>query len=170
MRKHTGPVVGIFLLMMFCVSLWAQQKKGAKLPEKTSNKSTGKAAFIPLVTVGHSEYSNGPIKVALFDTLLKQGLHSKDQEGNPLTVIGFNFSYYERVVYEDSSGDLHMMVDFSKEYCPGSTITENVAASIYDRIKGGDTVLMDRILLTKNRHGQKADTFLGKSIKAVIIK
>ncbi len=170
MRKQTLPLIGTFFLMVFCVSLWAQQKKGAKQADKATSKPAKKPAFVPVVNLGNSAYNGGPISVSLFDSLLRQGIQSRDQEGNVLSVIGFNFMYFDRQVYEDSAGDLHMMVDLSKEYCPGPNVTPNVAASIYDRIKGGDTVIIDQVLLTKNRPGQKADTFLGKGLKCVLTK
>ena len=168
--KQTGTTVGAVLLLMFCVSLWAQQKKGGTTGTKETNKPTKKVAYMPVITLGNSGFSGGPIRVSLFDSLLRQGIHSRDTTGNILTIVSFNFNYLERVLYEDSAGDMHMMVDYSKEYCPGDTVTTNVSGSIYEHAKSGDTVIIDQVLLTKIRPNQKTDTFLGKSLKCVLTK
>jgi hypothetical protein len=165
MKISTRPVLSAVFFMMLCFSLIAQQKKAAA-PEKNNKRK----AYLPIVTLGKPGFAGGQIKAANFDSLLKQGIYSHDSAGNPLNVVSFNFSYLERMIYEDSVGDLHQVTDISKEFCKGNTVTENIAGSIYERIKSGDTVRIDEVLLTKNKPGRKIDTFLGKSIKCIIIK
>ncbi len=182
MGKYTGPVIGGVLLLMFGVNMWAQQKgaKNAarnttknttKNTETTAGKTNKKVAYMPTVTLGNGDFSGGVLKVPMFDSLLKKGLHARDASGQQLRVISFNFNYFERNYYEDSAGDLHMMYDISKEFCQGDTISSNISGIIYDRAKWGDTVYFDQVLVTKDLPGQsKPDTFLGKTIKCALVK
>jgi len=67
------------------------------------------------------------------------------------------------------------MTDILSEYCPGDTITGNVAYSIFDRSKPGDTVYFDRItvLLQSDPNtgkGSMGEPILGKTLKAYITK
>ena len=124
MRKSATPVFGAVFFIMLCFSLFAQQKK-SNAPEKPIKKH----AYIPTVALGTPGFTGGKIKVAEFDSLLKQGINAHDSLGHVLNVVSFDFMYFERMIYEDSVGDLHQMTDVAREFCEGNKITENVAAN-----------------------------------------
>ena len=138
----------------------------------SQQKPTGKKTrvFIPPVYLGNSDLKGGPIKKEQFNTLLRQGLTSHDSAGNKYRVVGFDFGYSERRVYEDSVGNIVTMMDYSGEYCKGDTISgdisvtrpsvvkdpfygdaekEDVSRSIYDRVKPGDTVYFYHVVVAK---------------------
>ncbi|MCD6013553.1 MAG: hypothetical protein K0Q79_3415 [Flavipsychrobacter sp.] len=169
----------LFLLSMAaaCLNLWAQQKKpnGKPAIAKTEGSEQHKKILLPTVYLGKSDYSGGPIKTEEFNKLLKQGLTSRDSLGNKYKVLGFGFNYAERALYEDSIGNAKIMVDILYEFCPGDTITSNVSASIYERIKPGDTVYIERVTVVKylpksNKVQPDADAIGAKGLKCVIVK
>ena len=134
-----------------------------------------KKIMYPTVYLGHSEFKGGNIRKEEFDKLLKDGLTSKDSMGNRYKVLGFEFNYAERQLYEDSAGNLKVMTDFLFEYCPGDTITSNISASIYERTKPGDTVFVNKVMVVK--YINKTDktlpdtaAILAKGLKCVIVK
>jgi hypothetical protein len=164
------------------LNLSGQQKAGSK----PTAKSAGRKIFIPPVYFGNSDYRGGPIQKERFCELLRQGLSSHDSLGNKYQVIGFDFSYAEQKVYEDSIGNLFKMMDFSSEFCAGDTISRDISTtdttvggdvslSIYQRIKPGDTVYFDHIMVQKrgaNSLLSIPDTVVlaGRAIKSVIVK
>ena len=168
----------ITFLTVCCLKLFAQQIAG-KAAAKTNEKP--RKLFIPPVYLGHSAYSGGAIRKQLFDSLLKQGLSAHDSLGNIYRVAGFDFSYAERNLYEDSVANLVVLTDFQSEYCPGDTISLDLSLatetspSIYQRTKAGDTVYFDHIRLFA-QHGNKIfpslDTLpiLGRGMKFTITK
>lgn len=173
MAKRAGTIVAGVLATMCCVTLWAQQKAGT-----TQVKNTGKDTAAshakkrppkPVVYLGRSNFSGGEILVKDFDSLLKQGITARDDKGNAMKILGFNFNYAERRLFENEEGEMSMQIDFATEFCPGDTITSNISGSIYDRIKGGDTVFIAEILLEK-KMGNDVDTVFGKEMKCVIKK
>lgn len=142
--KRILNILLVTSLVFFAVVLWAQDanKKDAKVPEK---KKLPKVA----VYLGHSNLTGGKISKTLFDSLLKQGLTSKDSSGNDYKVVNFMFTYAELNLYEDSVGKLMFMTDYRSEFCPGDTITENIAGSLYQRTKVGDTLYFDQITVRR---------------------
>lgn len=169
----------LFLLVaaVACFNLLAQQKKTNAKPvvEKNEGGDQHKKLLLPTVYLGKSDYSGGPIKKEEFNRLLKQGLTSRDSLGNKYKVLGFGFNYAELALYEDSIGNAKMMVDMLYEYCPGDTITNNVSSSIYDRIKPGDTVFIERVIVVKylpksTKVQSESDAIGAKGLKCVITK
>src|ERR1700733_2224366 len=109
MMHRTVTILLLFLLMITGSNLSAQQKKPGDHPQN-NNKSVH--VFKPPVYLGHSEYTGGPIKKEVFNNLMKQGLTSHDSLGNHYRILGFDFGYAERKLYEDSVGNLVTLVDF----------------------------------------------------------
>ena len=138
-------------MMAAGIQLSGQQKAGTKTPAKP---------FVPPVYLGESDYKGGPIQKDKFSTLLRQGLSSHDSLGNYYKVYGFDFTYAERKVYEDSVGNLMKLTDLISEHYPGNMIGKDLATdadtsgegevmlSLYQRIKPGDTVYFDHIQVT----------------------
>ncbi len=86
--------------------------------------------------------------------------------------MGFEFGYAERMLYEDSLGSLMVVVDYLTEYCPGDTISGGISASIYDRIKVGDTMYFDRVSILKpvGNSDEEGNVISGKGMKFFITK
>jgi hypothetical protein len=137
--------------------------------QEKSKVADKKKLFLPQAYLGNSEYYNGAIKKDVLSNLLKQGLTSKDAAGNKYKVTGFEFAYSERALYEDSIGNLQVLVDYMFEYCPGDTLSPGVSSVIYDRFKVGDTVFFNRIHVLKPNSGS-GEVVSGKGMKFVITK
>jgi hypothetical protein len=95
--------------------------------------------------------------------------------GYKYKVMGFDFNYAERQLYEDSAGNLKIMTDFSFEYCPGDTITRNIASSIYQRTKPGDTIFIDRVMVARytsktNKNQVDTNVIAARAMKCIITK
>ena len=159
----------VSLLMLFVANLGGQQRKvnrQDKLPEATKVKKNLK----PQLYLGKSGFCGGKIKVSTFDSLLRQGVSCHDSDGRQYDVIGFNFDYYERKIYEDSAANMIFLTDYSTEYCLGDTVSESISRSIYSRIKSGDTAAFDRVTLVRKNTQNKTDTFLGTGMKCYLDK
>lgn len=134
---------GLFLV----VSAWAQSGKDAK-DKKPKNTFPGFAVYL-----GKSDLTGVDLRVSkrVFDSLMKQGLTSRDSSGKPFQFHSFMFTYGERNLYEDSVGTLMILTDLLSEYCPGNTLTENISGSLFQRTKKGDTAYIDDILLVDDK-------------------
>jgi len=188
-HRNAVNILLIALMLIPGAHLSAQQKKPDDHAKKTPK------IIKPSVYLGNSQFAGGPIKKDIFSGLLKQGLTSKDSLGNKYKVIGFNFVYAERNIYEDSVGNLIAIMDYSNEYCPGDTIAadisitkpteikdyldgnpdnNDVSKSIYTRAKPGDTIYFDQIHVVKYISATQTqpddDAVQGKGFKCWIIK
>lgn len=135
------------LLALVSMSVLAQNKEGEE-------KKPAKPKVIPVpVYLGNSDITGGPVKKAVFDSLLRQGLTSHDFLGRIYKVNGFIFTYGERMLYEDSVGNPLIITDNLEQYCYGDTLTTFLINNITDRSKGGDTVYFDRITLLSEDGG-----------------
>jgi len=176
--NRTVSIVVVIVLMAAGQNLTAQQKGKSKTAAKTDNVTTEGAPashiLYPTVYLGHSEYHGGPIKKLEFDRLLKQGLTSHDSLGNKYKVMGFDFNYFERQLAEDSIGNLKMFTEIFYEFCPGDTITSNIATSLYERTKPGDTVIIERVKVVRYINKTKvlpdASAIGARGLKCVIVK
>jgi hypothetical protein len=148
------------LCALISINVWAQTKKGE---EKKATKP--KVVYIP-VYLGNSDLSGGKISKAVFDSLLKQGITSRDSVGRRFTIDGFIFNYGERVLYEDSVGNPLVITDNLEQYCYGDSLTTFLKNNISERSKAGDTAYFDRINV-KAPEGWLGN---GKPMKFVITK
>jgi len=73
-------------------------------------------------------------------------------------------------MYADSADNTIFLIDYSTEYCPGDTVSGNIAGTIYDRIKQGDSVLFNNIRVSRTNTAGKVDTFLGNGMKCYLTK
>lgn len=147
----------VVLLSLVSVTVWAQTK------DKKTDKPPVKR--IP-VYLGRSSVSDGKVSKKTFDSLLKQGLTSRDSLGAPYSVDGFALTYGERNLYEDSVGNLMWVTDHLVEYCLGDSLTTFLLNNITERSKPGDTVYFDQI--TVRSAAGKATP--GKAIRLVLTK
>lgn len=150
------------LLLISSLGLMSQTVK-----KDTKPKTASPTAKYPVLhaVLGTSDYHNGEIRKALFDSLLKQGIAAKDSAGNIYKVSGFDFGYKERNLYEDSVGRLMIVADFYSEYCPGDTLTPALKESLYGRTKAGDTAYFENIKVNK-----EDKQLMAKSMKFIIVK
>jgi hypothetical protein len=167
--KAAVIVCSVLVLSVLGTSIVAQNKKPNehdKLPQQKAQRKVPR----PIVYLGNSDFHGGKIKVSRFDSLMRQGLSAKDSLGNVYKILGFNFEYYERMLYEDSAANSVVMTDLLMEYCIGDTLSRTVAGSIYSHIKPGDTVAIDKVVMTRAARGGIADTIFGKSMTCILVR
>lgn len=167
MMKPGLKLLFTVLCMAATVSLVAQsQKKDAASDDKSKDaKAKPKAKPVP-VYLGKSTIDRGQVSKHVFDSLMLQGLTSKDSAGREYKVVQFAFTYAERNAYEDSLGNPMIMADYLADFCFGDTLNAFLKVNIPERSKPGDTVFIDQVLL-KAPEGYNAN---GKSIKLVLTK
>ncbi len=175
MAIKAGHIAGGCFCMLFCLSLIAQQKNTTKTEngkdEATSQKAAPKKkSFKPGVYLGKENFAGGPISVASFNNILKQGLRSHDSSGNKYKIISFNFIYAERKLYEDSAGEMGIITDYSTEFCMNDTLPTDISENLDGRVKKGDTIIFDQVMVARLNATRSTDTFLGSSLKCVIMK
>jgi hypothetical protein len=143
--KSGNKIILILCGLFLAVGLWAQTKDEK---DKKKDNFPGFAVYL-----GNSDLSAVDLKVSkrVFDSLMKQGLTSRDSSGRPFQFHGFMFTYGERNLYEDSVGNLMVMTDLLNEYCPGNKLSENISVTLFDRTKKGDTAYIDNILLVDDK-------------------
>jgi len=130
-----------------------------------------KRIFMPQAYLGNTNYKGGALQKDVLGGLLKERVTSRDSLGNSYKVVGFEFVYAERMLYEDSVGNLLVEFDYLSEYCPGDTLSAGIKSSIFDRIKEGDTAYFNRIDVLKTSPGQSGgDIIMGKGMKFAVIK
>ena len=175
-RRLANIFLSLFLTIVF-VPVWAQQNAGSNTDKSkpAQEKTLPKKILRPNVYLDSSNYSGGEIPKKELDDLLKKRLTAHDSSGNNYRIIGFDFTYAERNLYEDSIGNSEVLVDYMNEYCPGDTITTDISGSIFDRAKAGDTVFIDHIQLMPypgNTILSPTDTAIiaGKGLKCIIVK
>ncbi len=193
MHRTVNILLLVLLIIIGFSSIAKQKEKGNGSDQHNAKKNNH--IFMPPVYLGNSPNTRGPIRKDVLTGLLKQGLTSHDSLGNKYRVVGFNFGYAERKLYEDSVGNLVAMMDYLSEYCAGDTlssdithprgtqITDNldgtpdstdITKSIYDRVKVGDTIYFDNIRVAKYidamRSAPDSDAILGKGMKFWIVK
>lgn len=111
--------------------------------------------------LGAPAFKGGNISKRVFDSLLHLGVRATDSMGKKYPVSGFDFSYSERNLYEDSVGNLMYVNDYFTEYCAGDTITRAISKNIYYKTKPGDTAYFDNIKVWEKgrtiptKHGMK---------------
>ncbi len=180
--RRTTQVLFIVAMAAAGARLYAQQvaKAPATKPAAKSPATGAKKVFQPNIYLGQSTVNGGPIQKDKFNLLLKQGLTAKDSAGLNYKVIGFDFVYAERRLYENENADLVMLTDMSSESCHGNTLNKDMIENsenfigIYDRVKPGDTVYFDRVKVVKcptaNTCLPDSTAILGKGMRFVIVK
>lgn len=170
---RTVYVLLLVFLLVAGINAWAQQKAKNKTESKPVK---GHAKLLkPTTYLGNSDFSGGVMPKAEFKQMLRKGFSSRDSFGNKYTIVGFDFTYAERNLYEDSVGNDEVLTDYLYEYCPGDTVSSNITNNIYGRIKAGDTVFVEHVklrILPGNTLLSAADTNLieGRGMKCVIVK
>lgn len=163
------------LICCLLLPLFTVAQKTAVISNRGNDGVKKIKTFVPDVFLGRSNLRNGYLKKNLFDSLLRSGLTSADSMGDAFKVIGFDFTYGERKLYEDSMANLEVITDYLYEYCPGDTVSAGVSQSLYSRTKPGDTLFFDKIKIARilNKNGSAVidtNVILGKPMKFVITK
>ncbi|MBN9484098.1 MAG: hypothetical protein J0H46_12135 [Bacteroidetes bacterium] len=165
MNKYVSRIALTVFCMAATASLVAQSQKKEEAKAEDKSKMKPKAKPIPTY-LGNSDLSSGMISKELFDSLLMQGVTSKDSAGRPYKVANFLFTYGERNLYEDSIGNPMILVDYLSEFCNGDTLTTFLKKNVPERSKAGDTVIFDQITVV-SPEGKGAS---GKFMKFVLTK
>lgn len=172
---------------MLALALGVTIAEGQVTESKSKNGlSKARKVLVPGVYLGRSTYSRGEIRLHILDSLLRQGLTSKDSLGNSYKVTGFDFGYSERKLYEDERANLLVMSDYFSVHCLGDTLPHSLVSAgadlitgdempgIYQRLKPGDTLYFDNVSLRrmnkKNNNALDTLAILGKSMKFTITK
>lgn len=126
-----------------------------------------KPKIVPIpVYFGNSDIDSGLVPKQVFDSLLKQGLTSRDSNGRVYNVNSFMFTYCERNLYEDSVGNPIILTDYLSEFCMKGKLEDYQLESILYKSKRGDTLIIEKIMLT-SADSAKATGF-GKAMKLII--
>ena len=167
MKMSKPKLLFTLCCMAVALSLLAQsQKKDTSADDKSKDtQAKPKPKSIP-VYLGKSDFYNGNISKRMFDSLVMQGVTSKDSTGKVYTVTQFGFTYAERNLYEDSVGNPIIVADYLADICFGDTLNALLKANMPERTKAGDTVFFDGIIL-KSPEGNNAR---GKAMKFVLTK
>jgi hypothetical protein len=173
--KYTACLLMLVCTMATTAKSYAQQHAAKEENAAKKPAATGKKFILPYVYLGNSQYKGGQIRKEDFDALLKLGLTAHDSLGNRYKVVGFEFSYGEKSLYEDSIGNNMVVTDYLTEFCPGDTVTQAVSSSIYQRTKPGDSAYFDGIRVLKylgnsSQTVPAKETTLGMGMKFAIIK
>lgn len=157
----------IFLLLLgACVAnVNAQTRKTAAKPTNAKPKNV----LLPIAYLGEPDKLGGPIKKDDFSRLVKLGVKGKDSTGTRYVAHGFEFVFAERMLYEDSIGNLQLMTDYLSQICLGDTLPGVVANSISERAKVGDTLIFKSIGFVKENQPANIP-LLGKGMRFYIIK
>ena len=149
----------------------------AAFAQKTTNgaKPAARKLLLPQAYFAKTNFSGGVVRKDTLSKMLKKGIAVRDSLGNAYKVYGFEFGYAERGWFDDSAANPVLMVDYLTEYCLGDTLSGGITSSIYDRLKPGDTLFINRVSVYKNtnRKGESLtedDVILCKGIKCVIVK
>lgn len=138
----------------------------AQKPASKTSAPKKPAGPVANAYLGASALTGGMLSKKAFDSLIRQGIDAKDLSGGgAVPVLGFQLTYAERGMYEDSVGNPLLMTDYLTEYCFGDTLSGNLRLLLPDRTKPGDTVFVDNIKVrVKGTEG------LAKSMRFVLTR
>ena len=149
----------------------------AAVAQKTTNgaKPIARKLLLPQAYFAHTNFSGGVVKKDTLSKMLRKGIAVRDSVGNSYKVHGFEFGYAERGWFDDSAANPILVVDYLTEYCLGDTLSGGITSSIYDRLKPGDTLFINRVSVYRRPTNTATattedDVILSKGIKCVITK
>jgi len=123
----------------------AQQVKGKKQSATVQQGSKSKVAVLVPVTLGNSTVKDSVMSPEEFNRRVKEGLKISDSRFSGAVMEGFDFTYMERNIYEDSVGNYIPVLDVLTERCLGDTLTPIAISAMSYRAKHGDTALFNNI-------------------------
>ena len=164
-NKYFLVILFVFVAAALCAQNVKGEGDGNASAEDTSKKKAKPFPGFP-VFLGNSDMSGGLISERAFDSLMKQGLISRDSLGTVYQFNSFMFTYAERNLYEDSIGNLMVVTDYLAEYCEGNKLNNNIVPALWDRTKKGDTAYFDEIRLVD----PSGKSVKGKAMKFVLTK
>lgn len=164
-NKYFLVLIFVFVAAALCAQNVNGEGGGSTSAEDTSKRKGKPFPGFP-VFLGNSDMSGGLISERTFDSLMKQGLTSRDSLGIVYQFNSFMFTYAERNLYEDSTGNLMIVTDYLSEYCEGNKLGKNIVPALWDRTKKGDTAYFDEIRLVD----PSGKSVKGKAMKFVLMK
>lgn len=141
----------LLLLLMSVACCWlsfsvgAQQRQGSGKASKAAAATSKPTAVLVSVTLGNSTVNDSVMTPEEFNRRVKEGLKVADPRFAGAAMEGFDFTYMERNIYEDSVGNFIPVVDVLTERCPGDTLTPVAISAMSYRAKHGDTALFNNI-------------------------
>jgi hypothetical protein len=179
--KRMGGILKTALLSLLIatsIAMYGQKKpsKSGEVRNKELDVTKKKIRIMkPDVFLGSSSFSGGFIQRDSFNLLARMPLSASDSFGNKYKVIGFDFTYAERNIYEDSVANLVVLVDYIYEYCPGDTLPTGIKQNLLERTKRGDTAYINKVRLVRylkaeQRYANDTDAVYGKEIKCVLMR
>lgn len=127
---------------------FAQQKHTQKKTTQSKTTTTSsKVAVILNVTLGNTSIGDSVMTPEEFNRRVAEGMRVKNPEFPDAKVNGFDFTYLERNIYEDSVGNFIPVVDVLTERCPGDTFTHVAINAMKYRAKAGDTAVFNNMQL-----------------------
>lgn len=157
--KNIAKWLVVVIAVVATLNVWAddkQKKKEAKKPVQ-----------IP-VYLGYSDIQDGMIKKPVFDSLIRQGLTSRDSTGRAYNIEKFRFTFCERNIYEDAEGNLMPHTDYTTEYAYDSKLMDYQLRALLERAKRGDTVIFEDMTLKSLDVDSIVST--GKQLKLIITR
>ena len=138
------------------------QKPAVKKPAAKSK------LVVPSVAtyLANTSMSGGMIGKRTFDSLIRRGISARDSAGKAWKVQGFQFTYAERGIYEDSVGNAIMTTDYLTEYCFGDTLSRNISLILPSKTKPGDTVFVERVKVIRPAGGEA----VGKPMRFILTR
>lgn len=168
-RRSLNIIVAI-AASVACFSVQAQKKPATKKAgikpgtNEVLRDTTAKKKIVkPSVFVGTSDFAGGTIAPTEFLSLIRQGITAKDGSGSQLRVLGFNFVYAERRLFENEQGEMSMQTELSTLYNKGDKLDTGIISGLSETLKSGDTIFISQVMVEK-RTGNKTDTILGKEV------
>lgn len=157
--KSIAKWMVVFVAVVATLNVWADDKQ--------KNKVVKKPVQIP-VYLGYSKVDGGMIRKPVFDSLVRQGLTSRDSNGRMYKIEKFRFTFCERNIYEDADGKLMPYTDYTTEYAYDNKLMDYQLGALITRTKKGDTVIFeDMTLKSLDVDSLKAE---GKQIKLIITR
>jgi hypothetical protein len=153
---------------MTALMCWAGPVGWGQRADKKGKEAARKLPPVQWVDVylGASGLKSGAMRKPVFDSLIRQGITAREADGRKLRIEGFQFSYAERGLFEDSTGNLITVTDYIGEYCFGDTLSSTIKEGLPERTKAGDTAFIDNIRVVM-ANGSKAQ---GRPLKIVLTK
>lgn len=125
-------------------------------------KITPKPLYKAYFACNYTDVSS--MEVSKFQQLMNQPLCGKDSNNNTYKVDGFEITYAERGLYQDSTGLPIISTDYSTGECKGDVISAEWKKAFMERAYKGDTVFFDHIVVRRPDNS----TYKCKTVKIIL--
>lgn len=109
---------------------------------------------------------SGKISKQVFDSLLQYTLIAKDSQNREHPVLQYTFTYAERGVYEDSTGQMRIMTDYNSIESDNGKLPGYWITNLKKISKAGDTAIFSEIISTYG--DPKRTRFYAQPLKLIL--